>query len=622
MNNRGRDRPERFCDVVMKGGITSGVVYPKALSELAKEFRFRNIGGTSAGAIAAEAAAAAECGRRSENAGFEVLQGLPQQLGERVTPTRTRLFEFFRPQPSTKQVFDTLVAALRGGWTAPLRLFFAACWNFFGALGAGILPGLLLLIVAFRDHDRGLLFYMAIVAGIVGIFLGILLSVGGTLLWRLLGTLPANYYGLCTGMQGEAKIKSNAEPLTPWLHHYLNQLAGRSADGPPVTFGNLWGTTDPNAERDINLEMMTTCLTHGRPYRLPFRDDEDVHESKLFYFKPEEFREFFPEEVVQWMEKNARPSDHPERCAASGVKPLPEPWNMPVVVAVRMSLSFPILLSAVPLYAIDFSRENDQDRVPERCWFSDGGICSNFPLHFFDAPLPRWPTFCIDLRDKHPDADPKSVSQPTMAMSNRDAIAESWDRFDQEFKEGRFVPRSSWKQLISFLETVIHTMQNWTDNTQSRLPGFRDRIAHVSLTSEEGGLNLDMPPDRITNLSERGRAAAQMFVERFGSLESPPMNWSNHRWVRYRTAMSAIEEMLLRIHTAWTEPQPSDVPYPHWVAGAPKPPSYTWEQSQDSVAVELTTCLVRAAETWAKTHPSLTGGAPRPRPEIRLRPRI
>jgi len=51
------------CDIVMKGGITSGVVYPLALVELAKTYRFSNIGGTSARAIAA-AAAGELAGRR------------------------------------------------------------------------------------------------------------------------------------------------------------------------------------------------------------------------------------------------------------------------------------------------------------------------------------------------------------------------------------------------------------------------------------------------------------------------------------------------------------------------------------------------------------------------------
>ena len=48
------------CDIVMEGGITSGVVYPGALGELSQAFRLHNIGGTSAGAIAAAGAAAAE----------------------------------------------------------------------------------------------------------------------------------------------------------------------------------------------------------------------------------------------------------------------------------------------------------------------------------------------------------------------------------------------------------------------------------------------------------------------------------------------------------------------------------------------------------------------------------
>ena len=51
MTARAPDAPsapdDRFCDLVMKGGITSGVVYPPAICALAKEYRFKNIGGTS-----------------------------------------------------------------------------------------------------------------------------------------------------------------------------------------------------------------------------------------------------------------------------------------------------------------------------------------------------------------------------------------------------------------------------------------------------------------------------------------------------------------------------------------------------------------------------------------------
>ena len=52
-------------DLTMQGGATSGVVYPLAVCELATRFKFRNIGGASAGAIAAAMTAAAELGRTS-----------------------------------------------------------------------------------------------------------------------------------------------------------------------------------------------------------------------------------------------------------------------------------------------------------------------------------------------------------------------------------------------------------------------------------------------------------------------------------------------------------------------------------------------------------------------------
>src|SRR2546422_9326215 len=96
-------RPQRLCDLVMKGGITSGVVYPLAACELAKAFRFKNIGGTSAGALAAAATAAAELGRESAKRGFRLLQDLPKFLGDkRAGAPNPKLFAFFRQHRGTK----------------------------------------------------------------------------------------------------------------------------------------------------------------------------------------------------------------------------------------------------------------------------------------------------------------------------------------------------------------------------------------------------------------------------------------------------------------------------------------------------------------------------------------
>ena len=48
---------KRSADITMRGGTTSGIVYPLAVCEIARSFRLRNVGGTSAGSPRCAAAA-------------------------------------------------------------------------------------------------------------------------------------------------------------------------------------------------------------------------------------------------------------------------------------------------------------------------------------------------------------------------------------------------------------------------------------------------------------------------------------------------------------------------------------------------------------------------------------
>jgi predicted acylesterase/phospholipase RssA len=82
------DMPE--CDLVMKGGATSGIVYPSFVLELKDKYKFRSVGGTSAGAIAAAATAAAEYGREKD--GFNKLKKLQEELSQ-----DTFLRDLFQP---------------------------------------------------------------------------------------------------------------------------------------------------------------------------------------------------------------------------------------------------------------------------------------------------------------------------------------------------------------------------------------------------------------------------------------------------------------------------------------------------------------------------------------------
>ena len=90
------------CDLVMKGGITSGVVYPLAVCRVAEKYRLRNIGGASAGAIARGGRWAGEYGRatgsRAKARGFEGLEFLPAKLTAEVGPAKQpRLLSLFQP---------------------------------------------------------------------------------------------------------------------------------------------------------------------------------------------------------------------------------------------------------------------------------------------------------------------------------------------------------------------------------------------------------------------------------------------------------------------------------------------------------------------------------------------
>jgi predicted acylesterase/phospholipase RssA len=600
-------RPARYCDIVMKGGITSGVVYPPAVVELAKTFSFRNIGGTSAGAIAAAVTAAAEYGRQHNGQGFARLETLPKDLGDPVSPGGdSLLLSLFRPQKQTNALFRILVAGLGNKRFKPIKIVLAAIRNFIVWALIGALPGFVFSYLAICCA-KGVFFAVSLVFGVILIILGVLILVAIGIYRKVTKAIPENHYGLSRGF---VEGPNNVPVLTPWLSRLINETAGMDPDGEPLTFGNLWALDENNKERLINLEMMTTNLTTGRPHRLPFT-------QRTFYFDPAEWSKFFPANVIDWLLSK---SEDPEALEFAPLRQLPPAEDFPVIVATRMSLSFPILLSAVPIYAKDFGRIREEDRRPQKCWFSDGGICSNFPVHFFDAPLPRWPTFAINLKPFHPDHPNDPVFMPD---KNIGGVTETFTNFDQ----GRGRDR-----LFGFFGALVNTLQNWTDNMQTRLPGYRDRIAHVRLNDEtEGGLNLNMPPELLVELGKRGEEAARLLREHFTlPADEIELSWDNHRWVRYRSMMGLLEEMLEEIEFAIKNPAPGDRSYEDLISREfdEAPNSYDWKNnSQRTFADKATKELMDLIAKWQSLRandPSatFTTGTPRPQPELRVKPRV
>ncbi len=607
------------CDIILKGGITSGIVYPSAISTLATHYRLRSIGGTSTGAIAAAAAAAAEYGRAS--GAFDRLAAMPAALAETDAQGRTRLFRLFEPEASTKAPFDLLVAGLmpdaRHGWLAALRWLGAAVANFpLAAIVIALactLGAALLLAGDVSPLRLALTLLIAIVAFVLLLAAWIVIVAA-----RRIG---ANRYGLCSGMGSDAA-------LTPWLYGTLQALASR-APAEPLTFGDLWKNPDSadakpgDALREthlrrIDLRLMTTALSHGRPYSFPLEIND-------FHFDADEWRALFPAVVVEHLiaHAGAPVADGP----LAGTYKLCAMADLPIIVPVRMSLAFPVLLSAVPLHRI--RRDPDRDHpgqwleVAEKVWFSDGGICSNFPVHFFDATLPSRPTFGIDLTDDrfvqtHP-RDPEDF----VWMPDHNGSGATNEIVD--------VDRAGRPSLIGFLKAIVRTMQDWSDSTQLGTPGFRDRVVHVRLTADEGGLNLRMKPELIGRVAARGAEAARVLLAHYAHRDPPPgvvTGWRNHRWVRYRVAMRLIEQSLAGMRAAEreTEPTPAGI-----LAMHDDPPSYRFRNAaQERAAHDAYVEVLDLADRYAATREALgfsifehdPGDGPHPRPELRIRPRL
>ena len=534
---------DRFCDLVMKGGITSGVVYPAAIDRLRRRYRFKSIGGTSAGAIAAAVRAGGEYQRRhtGSEAGFERLARLPEELGAPAQrPGVSRLLSLFQPQPGTKRLFDVLVFALNSGstmrrWGAVLMGLLRAYWPAVAAaLVLAVLVGLAAGLIA------GLLTALVATVGLVGMWV-----------YRdLTRNVVDNRYGLCTGMSAEG---SREPALTPWLHALIQEAAGRGVDDDPLTFGDLWDApgfpppwlklSEGARPRSIDLQMFATNLAHGRPYIFPLSEDAGspaLRTRERLFFRPDELESYLPPRVLQWMRDHGRAyrlepdrqGRDPGEAQAAGLLELPEQRHLPVLLAARMSLSFPLLFSAVPLWAINHDLPRGQ-RTFQRCWFSDGGISSNFPMHLFDGLVPMWPTFGISL-------EPKIPGRPNMVFLPRtytEGYGERWNGFDDPAKP-------SVSRFGGFLGAIVGTMQNWNDNALSRMPGVRDRVARVRLDDHEGGLNLNMERDVIATVAGRGAEAADNLIARFAEPPEAPAaysGWDEHRLVRLNALLKMIE---------------------------------------------------------------------------------
>ncbi len=667
--------PTPMCDIVLKGGLTSGVVYPLALARLAKNFRFSNIGGTSAGAIAAAAAAAAEYGRQTGGGrGFARLEDIPGEIGP-------NLLALFQPTPLLKPVYDTFIALLNAlpaiapiaapltrywlttlislipgivvflagvaanscGWVAfgvlltllgpvvalvgrvilaqPVPLAKAAqdtltaAWNargdvpkilavlwtplkgYWRTAAAGVVLGIIIVLFA---KSCGWVAFGLLVAllGLIGAMVGRFVYAAGV-------ELVANDYGLCSGIR---QPYSSDEAFTDWLTRLIDEAAGRSKGQDPLTFGDLANL----ASGQINLAMMTTSLMEERPYTLPSLGSHHPTanpappqtagptgsgEHHLFVFKRSEWEKLFPARVMEYLLRNC-PRFTPPAGESGEFYGFPNEAHLPVVVATRMSLSFPGLICAVPLWRRDFTLKADEREKLQRCLFSDGGLSSNFPIHFFDHLLPNHPTFAITLDEWD-------------ERRNRDAV---WLPSTKYVGSGSSVPILPFNGLPDFLYRLVNSAKDWQDSLQSVLPGYRERIVHVVLKPDEGGINLNMDAATVAKLAKYGEEAGDILCTQF--------DFDAHRWRRFLVAMARMEETLDEVATSYYGVASGTEDFEDFLRRYPRIAEH-YKQKPEVLTAMLTRGkqLADAGRVW-RTPPCIRDGSiPQPATNLRITPK-
>lgn len=627
---------DRFCDVVLDGGVINGVVYPGFLVELARKFRFRSIGGTSVGAIAAALAAACEYNRRygSDNGFNEGLAKMPGDLAELMdVPNKiTRIRSLFQPHISVRPIFEWFVDVLgsdvdRSNTAAQKEqkrpigslnyaqpksrlsrvLFWMDIWAkairhlapfWYGiplcALGALIALGVLIFVGLLNPAS---LLQMIIFAELVFLIAAVFLYPLCALVRQIIVLMRMPGSGACTGMGADI---AGTQGLSEWLHEGVQKSANLPLHK-PLTFANLWAApggpmaADGRAEqRSIDLRMITTCLSHGRIYELPLVKDDAV-----VMFKLSELKKFFPEAVIAHLRRVSKPlsfdtcpvlqQKYKERLISIQQKTLPDPEqlerfknlkkriddklmeaederknlrdpnirelptaDLPIVVAARLSMSCPILFQNIPLIGFNLDVEaEDIDFV--RLWFSDGGIGSNFPIHLFDKPIPRWPTFGLKILDVPPrlisNGEPLTSYIPYGHKSGSD------DNLLYPRDRGGFTALDEKSTISSFLQVLfaIYTSaKDGHDQSFLRMPDVRNRVVRIYLNNRAGNmLNLKIAPEKIIDLAlDVGARGGENAASAYLATLRPPKyanwvnTWQDHRWVRFNMLTQGLRSYL------------------------------------------------------------------------------
>ena len=382
-------------------------------------------------------------------------------------------------------------------------------------------------------------------------------------------------------------------------------VPGEGAEArPALTFGDLWlGRVGPRTPEDeqrlrraaadpehrvVDLALTTTNLTQRRPYRLPLPVADELERRGLtrLLFCRSCLEAVLPLRVVVHLVKLSPSVERDHACPRhpdAMLHELPDPWDVPVALAVRMSMASPALLSAVPLCTVEADLDRRGRGSVRLHWFADGDLSAGMPVTAFDTLLPRWPTFGFHVRADDPAPAAASTGaggeasgwgwaagaedvdvddDPAGTDGGPDAGAPTGppDGVDRGFAlpaQDAVRRPAHWQPVATtsgFAQLVAETARSWGDASVADLPGYRGRIAHVLAGTQGVGDGAPVVPfvsqKAVLALAMRGFAAGEALRVRFTGPDGEvpgQTETDRYRWIRLRTALREYRGLSLSI---------------------------------------------------------------------------
>ena len=187
------------------------------------------------------------------------------------------------------------------------------------------------------------------------------------------------------------------------------------------------------------------------------------------------------------------------------------PDDLPIDLAVRMSMSIPIFFEPVRI---------THGTTGEEHLIVDGGMLSNFPVWLFDSEgEPEWPTFGLLLVDPAPNTTLEGHLAPAPTAGGPLAT-------------------------VHYITSLVKTMLEAHDRMYLEAADYVRTVAIDNLGV--GTTEFTLSPERAEELYQSGRKAATAFLDA----------WSFSRYIEeYRTGRRHSRRLLTNMTEAVTEPE-------------------------------------------------------------------